>query len=111
MVQRTKITLPCKHCGGEIIGRESSAKVCWTCVSRAGVNNGQRRAIYAVKKEIEAGRLKPAKECVCVDCGKQAFVYDHRDYNKPIDVVPVCSSCNRKRGSAIPLNKDFSTKE
>ena len=109
MVQ--KIKPPCKHCGGEILGRESSARVCWTCVSRAGIDNGQNKAIYAVKKEIKAGRLKPAKECICVDCSKPAFVYDHRDYNKPLDVVPVCSSCNRKRGSAIPLIKDFSTKE
>lgn len=106
-----KMKYRCKHCDGEILGRESSARVCWSCVARAGVANGQNKAIYAVKKEIKAGKLKPAKECVCVDCNKPAFVYDHRDYNKPLDVVPVCSSCNRKRGSAIPLTKDLSTKE
>ena len=37
----------------------------------------------------------------CVDCKKPADVYDHRDYGKPIDVVPVCKSCNRKRGEAL----------
>jgi hypothetical protein len=107
MVQRTKITPPCKKCNGEISGRESSARVCWSCVACAGIDNGQRKAIYAIKKEILAGRLKPAKECLCVDCNKFAYVYDHRDYNKLLDVVPVCSSCNRKRGSAIPLNKEM----
>jgi len=39
----------------------------------------------------------------CVDCGKQATCYDHRDYSKPIDVEPVCHPCNVKRGrGAMP---------
>ncbi len=36
----------------------------------------------------------------CVDCGRTARHYDHRDYTKPLDVVPVCISCNFKRGTA-----------
>jgi len=36
----------------------------------------------------------------CVDCGKPARHYDHRDYTKPLDVVPVCISCNYRRGTA-----------
>jgi len=36
----------------------------------------------------------------CVDCGKPARVYDHRDYAHPLDVDPVCKRCNQKRGPA-----------
>ncbi len=37
----------------------------------------------------------------CVDCGRRASAHDHRDYGKPLEVDPVCGSCNYKRGSAI----------
>jgi len=40
----------------------------------------------------------------CVDCGKPAHSYDHRDYLKPLDVDPVCRKCNAERGSAINCN-------
>ncbi len=43
----------------------------------------------------------------CVDCGKKAGHYDHRDYNQPLDVQPVCESCNCRRGPAI-FTFDFS---
>lgn len=39
----------------------------------------------------------------CVDCGKRAFHYDHRHYSKPLDVVPVCRTCNMKRGPALDI--------
>ena len=50
---------------------------------------------------IRAGVLRKARECVCVDCGKPAFDYDHRDYLKPIEVQPVCRGCNQRRGPAL----------
>jgi hypothetical protein len=28
-------------------------------------------------------------------------VYDHRDYNQPLQVEPVCSPCNISRGPAL----------
>ena len=30
----------------------------------------------------------------CVDCGRAAEEYDHRDYKKPMEVEPVCKACN-----------------
>jgi len=55
----------------------------------------------AVKKSIDDGHIAPLDGSIaCVDCGKPATVYEHRDYTKPLDVEPVCSSCNRKRGPA-----------
>ena len=41
----------------------------------------------------------------CVDCGRPARHYDHRYYTKPLDVEPVCASCNVKRGSAYDLEE------
>lgn len=36
----------------------------------------------------------------CVDCGARAVEWEHRDYEKPLDVEPVCRLCNKKRGTA-----------
>ncbi len=58
---------------------------------------------------VKAGALPPIKTLFCVDCGKPAKHYDHRDYNKPLDVVPVCVSCNFKRGGAIPSVEEGAT--
>ena len=61
---------------------------------------------YAVLRAIRRGELKPVKECICVDCGKPAQCYDHRDYNKPLEVHAVCRVCNAKRGHAIPFGRN-----
>jgi hypothetical protein len=39
----------------------------------------------------------------CADCANQATDWDHRDYCKPLDVDPVCRSCNMHRGPAAEL--------
>ena len=39
----------------------------------------------------------------CVDCGKWAQCWDHRDYSKPLEVDPVCKSCNYHRGPGLPF--------
>lgn len=97
----------CRVCNGEIIGRHHNAKLCFPCADHT--KNGGNKAHREVKKAIKNGIICPVKQLKCLDCGKQAEIYDHKDYNKPLDVEPVCRSCNRKRGSAIPLNKDLST--
>lgn len=57
--------------------------------------------MMAVRKAVRQGRLQRPTEFACADCGKPATEYDHRDYTKPLDVAPVCRSCNHKRGSAF----------
>ena len=42
--------------------------------------------------------LPDPKKLRCTDCGKQAHGYDHRDYSKPLEVQPTCTSCNHRRG-------------
>ena len=62
----------------------------------------QFKAQASVSKAIGLGQLKRLDGSIlCVDCGKPAAHYDHRDYKRPLEVEPVCRSCNRKRGPAI----------
>lgn len=66
--------------------------------------SGRAFAGSAVAKARRDGRLSPPSDHQCADCGRPAEQYDHRDYNKPLDVQPVCRSCNVMRGCAIPFN-------
>jgi hypothetical protein len=58
------------------------------------------RAMAKVHYAVRLGKLPKVTTQICVDCGDRATAYDHRDYEKPLDVVPVCRSCNVMRGSA-----------
>lgn len=89
----------CIYCGvSPIGGRYYNAKYCWPCF------NARRplvvKAHRIVNAFVQAGLMPAADECYCVDCGGLAHVYDHRDYSRPLDVQPVCRSCNQKRGPA-----------
>ena len=59
-----------------------------------------------VHRAVRRGLLPKASDLVCVDCGVAAVEYDHRDYNRPLAVEPVCRSCNLFRGPGI-LPNDF----
>lgn len=61
------------------------------------------RAHKQVRMAIAAGVLIPIAQCICVDCGATAECYEHRDYNKPLVVDPVCKGCNIRRGPGLPL--------
>lgn len=58
-------------------------------------------AMWKIKLEVKMGRMPKVTTLLCVDCGKPAKCYDHRDYLKPLDVEPVCISCNKLRGAAM----------
>ena len=64
----------------------------------------RNQAIYRVGEAIYGGRLPRLQKfgkslgIKCFDCGKPAMHYDHRDYSKPLEVSPVCASCNYRRG-------------
>ena len=68
------------------------------------VGHGQRwkwLAYTRVIRAIKRGILQRPSELKCVDCGKNAVCYDHRDYGRPLDVVPVCHGCNLRRGPGM----------
>jgi hypothetical protein len=75
---------------------------CTTCsVARYRlIQPQQQRAQAAVSAAVRKGVLARAATLACVDCGKPARHYDHRDYSQPLKVEPVCRSCNIKRGPA-----------
>lgn len=55
-----------------------------------------------VLKAVRDGLLPKLDGSVaCVDCGQKARRYDHREYARPLEVDPVCCSCNGKRGPAL----------
>lgn len=69
----------------------------------AKVSRGGPAAHQAVAYAIRKGELRRPSEFPCADCGGKAVEYDHRDYNKPLEVEPVCRRCNLRRGPAIPV--------
>ena len=66
--------------------------------------SGRAKAGYLVAKAITNGDILHPSKFLCVDCGCKATEYEHRDYNKPLEVEPVCRGCNARRGQAKPLD-------
>jgi 5-methylcytosine-specific restriction endonuclease McrA len=62
-----------------------------------------RFAWQLTEKAMRHGVLPKPEGYRCVDCHEQAQTYDHRFYSRPLEVEPVCRSCNKKRGSAWDL--------
>lgn len=60
----------------------------------------QSRAQRLVREAVKNGSMPEAATLLCTDCGNWAKVYDHRKYSEPLNVEPVCVSCNCKRGPA-----------
>lgn len=114
----------CVECGASFKGLQRTRKYCGPC-SRGRTTQSMRdrrnatrdhrldRSIPDFRWRTLAGRfvvlakelgvLPPLKDPAirCVDCGAIATEYDHRDYSRPLDVDPVCSSCNKLRGPAV----------
>jgi len=65
---------------------------------RTGAENQWREAVGRITHQaVTLGLLPHPAECICVDCGADAECFDHRDYSKPLEVDPVCISCNSSR--------------
>lgn len=98
----------CLDCGADITKSHWNRRYCELCsVGNAFYRryvNGQQDAVIAVNRIVSAGAISMARSCKCVDCGRDAHAYDHRDYSRPLDIEPVCASCNAKRGPAKPLS-------
>jgi hypothetical protein len=95
----------CALCGAQI--PRSRIKITCYCSNECAraVGDARVKVASAVAEARRKGKLKPAKEFVCVDCGKPATDYDHRNYTKPLDVVPVCRGCNLRRGSTDDVSE------
>lgn len=104
----------CLRCNCDISFRHTLTKYCGACAGKRNYdirktrkkNVGQTRALSRVRYAVIKGILPRLSTQTCVDCGKPAKCYDHRDYNFPLVVEPVCAYCNYHRGPAIPLRSE-----
>ena len=102
-LRRQRATGICVSCAKSIENRMPTALYCWDC---SAVRVSAHVTIScAVRKAVARGDLLPATAHACVDCGDPAVEYDHRDYNQPLAVEPVCRSCNIRRGPAAVFNQ------
>src|SRR3990167_2115906 len=89
----------CFYCSESLDSRPKQTKMCVRCSDkRFGVRN---KAVVEVYQAVQRGWLPRANTQICVDCGKPAHNWDHRDYRKPMQIEPVCRSCNGKRTPAL----------
>lgn len=85
-----------------ICGKPTQSPLQW----RVYCNDCRERVLLlqvAVSQTMKRYDVPHASEFKCVDCGAQASVYDHRYYSHPLEVDPVCSGCNSKRGPALDV--------
>lgn len=96
------VILTCKLCDSPYLPFYRD-KMCQRCARivrglKSDYQSLRRAGGVAVAKAIRKREMLPPNAHNCVDCGAEALCYDHRDYTKPLDVQPVCRSCNVKRG-------------
>jgi hypothetical protein len=89
----------CVHCRGVFRKRGPNRMACVDCQDEVErqKSSAHQRLYYRIKK----GLIALPSDFACVDCGEPASRYDHRRYDEPYNVEPVCCSCNGKRGPAI----------
>ena len=96
--------LDCGICGIALpLVRHHKQSLCAGCKANLPHHRSGWQAHRLVAAAIRLGFLPPASACRCVDCGTQATDYEHRDYNKPLEVEPVCRKCNFARPPAVPI--------
>lgn len=93
----------CMYCGREKLLTYAGN---WCVECRRKIHDAsyavKQRAHYEVARAKRRGEIAALDgSVVCVDCGRPAAAYDHRDYSRPLDVEPVCKRCNILRGMAI----------
>lgn len=99
--------LCCEKCFALIRGRSETARLCLKCAGmrtqKRAISRYQTLAHQFVTIAVRYGDLTNLQEnfVACADCGSRAQEYDHRDYMKPLQVDPVCRSCNQARGEAL----------
>lgn len=98
---RRRVDRQCK-CGATI---PWCYNVCRDCSLRRFLRSrylsGATLAHGAVAQARRHGELADPRTMSCTDCEGTATEYDHRDYNEPLKVEPVCRGCNARRGKAI----------
>lgn len=90
----------CKKCTKDYVSiwrKKNKDKI--RIYTQTALLTGSRLTAVYVHRAVKCGRLDDLKKIdkKCSFCKtNKATMYDHRDYNKPLEVNPVCASCNRK---------------
>lgn len=99
----------CQFCGVKFKALNSQA--CEPCRMARHIYSRFGSGRYLAGAEVAKARAKNSipspREFKCVDCGGRATEYDHRNYDEPLNVSPVCRGCNARRGSAKRKNWTF----
>lgn len=104
--RRLRWVVVCPVCRANHLRLRAGAVLCGDCVvpHHQMLIAFRAPAMKAVGAAIVMGLLpKLSGSVACVDCERPAQVYDHRAYARPLDVQPVCRSCNSRRGPAKEL--------
>ena len=97
----------CARCGCDIPNSRRKGSPYCSCQCAADMSRIAQKAGASVGAAILRGELPRLDGSVaCADCGRPAKHYEHRDYNKQLDVVQVCQSCNIKRGPVHTFSFD-----
>lgn len=92
---RRKMARVCLYCRAEITIRYK--RICEHCRIERRHIVADCRALFQMAKH--RGDIDSAPvNLKCIDCGKRAAHWEHRDYREPLKVVPVCATCNHERG-------------
>lgn len=94
------VQIVCFRCGekGERASR-GKFRMCLPCSNDHGKETV--KAVAIVNRAVATGKLPRVDTLKCVDCGAQAYDYDHHDYAQPLVVQPTCRSCNLRRGPSL----------
>ena len=57
-------------------------------------NKKRNRVSWKMQNAIRSGRLPRANTLSCAVCGEPAEHYHHDNYDKPLDVIPLCRQCH-----------------
>lgn len=94
----------CPVCG-TMTRRDGNWIACFACFDAViPVRNLARARLLSAQRR---GEMPHPGTLPCADCARPAQCYDHRDYDRPLDVAPVCRSCNQKRGPAKQLTPGY----
>lgn len=91
----------CMICGEQIPREPGRGQSDYCSIACSDAVSAMRAKVSRlVARAVAHGDIPRALNFSCVDCGAPAVEYDHRHYTFPLDVAPVCRSCNLKRRAA-----------
>jgi len=61
----------------------------------------KRRANIIIGNMVARGKLISATHLACIGCGKMGAEYHHENYDKPLDVIPLCRKCHSPRDKVM----------